>query len=393
MSEVAGLSQIVPVGPSVNDAKEGGGEGRVIFFASGGITNEQMFHNGLHQNTLILYDMFESMGYVCYLLMDKQPVKGTLPKGYKFILPEQYIKSEQGRVHAYIEIGMSLDATWRTLLQGWGATVIKLYLGNILNIDVETTTRVRDVFFPHHVSCGHVDRIGTSPHYAMNLSYAATINGLPSDRASVVPYVWDAYFIDSMIPWTPEPRSWIHTDLVIAEPNISFQKCFLYPLLLADQFAKRCPAWKGRVIVQNTERIVKHNAYFQKTLRPSLHLEAQGRLILKERQTVLEMTAENPHAAFVCHQYNNDYNYMTLELMYRGYPVLHNGQAWAEYGYAWTVDRWEEALQTLLDMLQGHAGRSSAYKAQSRQLAWQHSPWNPDLRAEWKRHLTFHTNR
>ena len=102
---------------------------------------------------------------------------------------------------------------------------------------------------------------------------------------------------------------------------------------------------------------------------------------------MLDITAENRHAAFLCHQYNNDYNYMTMELMYAGYPVLHNGKGWGEYGYAWDVDRWEEALQALLDMLQGHAARTALYKAQSRQLAWQHSPWNPALRAVWQRLL------
>lgn len=381
MSEVAGLSSIVAMGPSVQDTSKGQGQGRVIFLASGGISADVMFHNGLHQNTLLLYDMFESMGYVCYLLMDKRPTKGTVP-GYKFILPEDYIHSDQGRVHAYIEIGMSLDASWRTLLQGWGATVIKLYLGNILNIDVETTTRIKGLFFSHHVGSTHVDRVWTSPHYATNLSYAAAINGL--DEATIAPYVWDPCFTATMVPWTPDPRSWIHTDLVIPEPNISFQKCYLYPLLLADQFATRCPAWKGRIIVQNAKHLQEQNPYFNEVVA-SLNLGT--RLVLKGRQSVLDITAENRHAAFLCHQYNNDYNYMTMELMYAGYPVLHNGKGWGEYGYAWDVDRWEEALQALLDMLQGHAARTALYKAQSRQLAWQHSPWNPALRAVWQRLL------
>jgi hypothetical protein len=156
--------------------------------------------------------------------------------------------------------------------------------------------------------------------------------------------------------------------------------------LLCNEFARRCPAWTGRVILQNTERL-KENTYFMKTLLPSLFVYTEGRLVLKERQTIRAILKENPGAAFVCHQVNNDYNYMFLELMSLDVPVLHNSQGWASFGYHWTETKWEEALGTLYEMLVGHKDRLPAYRVQAAQVAWKHSIANPIVREEWARVL------
>lgn len=378
---VAGLTQLVEFDPLVHTERKQNG---TILLAIGGLSSATLFHNGLTQNALILYDLFESMGATCHLLLDKAtPSSDPLASRYRTLLPEAYVKTPFP-VSVYIEIGMSLDSTWKDLLKSQGTRLTKLYLGNVLNIDVETTSITRGIYFPHHIR-GPLDALWTSPHYAMNLSYACAINGLPAEKGRIVPYVWDNRFIEGLPKWVPSLSS-LSEDLVIPEPNISFQKCGFYPLLLCNEFAKRCPTWTGRVILQNTERL-KENTYFMKTLLPSLFVFTEGRLVLKERQNLQAILKDNPGAAFVCHQVNNDYNYMFLELMSLDFPVLHNSQGWASFGYHWTVDQWAQALDTLYEMLKGHKDRLPAYRVQAAQVAWKHSIANPVIREEWARVL------
>jgi hypothetical protein len=64
-----------------------------------------------------------------------------------------------------------------------------------------------------------------------------------------------------------------------------------------------------------------------------------------------EILRDNPSAAFVSHQVTNEYNYMTLELLYLGYPVLHNSKPWAALGHVWDEEDWSTSLQTLRQML------------------------------------------
>lgn len=383
----SGLSQIVEIDSLVSDVvlspkERGTGKGHILI-ATGLITPEILFNNGLLQNSIILYQMLESMGYTCTLLVEKAPENKTtlLLNTYSYLLPETYLKAPFP-IQVYIEIGMSLDVGWKKYLKDCGTKIVKLYLGNILNIDIETTAITKGINFPHHKT-GFLDEIWTSPHYAMNKDYASIINS--TKRTAIAPYVWDSCFIEDMTHWR-KSSEWTITDIVITEPNISFQKCCFFPLLLADQFARRCPEWTGSIILQNTERLM-NNLYFKDTILPELTIQKKGRLVLKGRQSIKDIVKEHPSAAFICHQFNNDYNYMLLELMTCNFPVLHNSVGWSSFGYTWNPDRWEESLQQLATMLCSHSENLFAYKAQARQLAWKHSPWNPILRAEWNKLL------
>lgn len=309
-----------------------------IFLATGPITQESLFLNGLHQNSLTLYTLFERLGYRCHCLTDTSE---AFLDGYRSLEPETYLQNpEPYRLALYIEIGHAFDAAWRSLLQRKGVRTIKLLLGNIRNIDLEMTHHM-NVNFHHHV-IGNYDEIWTSPHYRRNCAYAAALYSTP---CRTVPYVWSPAWIQGLHRYVRRP--WITTDLVVAEPNISFQKHCLYPLLLVEAFASRVPEWTGRLILQNTER-------FQVNVPMQLRLAAsplKDRIVLRNRQPLAEILRDNPSAAFVSHQVTNEYNYMTLELLYLGYPVLHNSKPWAALGHVWDEEDWSTSLRTLRQML------------------------------------------
>jgi hypothetical protein len=222
--------------------------------------------------------------------------------------------------------------------------------------------------FPHH-NAGGLDEIWTSPHYDMNLSYALALNRL--NKGYLVPYVWDSQWVKGLRHWVA--KSWTQMDIVIMEPNISFQKCSLFPILLVKAFAQTYPEWTGRLIVQNSERLFM-SRWFRERLVPQLN---RMKVVWKGRQTLGEILTDHPSAAFISHQLTNDYNYLILELMHLDYPVLHNSERWSAFGYNWSVDRWSEALITLRGMLEGHSASLHSYRVQANQLAWMHSPQNP----------------
>jgi hypothetical protein len=144
-------------------------------------------------------------------------------------------------------------------------------------------------------------------------------------------------------------------------------------------FAQTYPEWTGRLIVQNSDRLFM-SRWFRECLVPQL----KGlRIVWKERQTLGEIVAENPSAAFISHQRTNDYNYLILELMHLDYPVLHNSERWSGFGYNWSADRWSEALMILRGMLEGHSASLGAYRTHATNLAWMHSPQNPVNLAGW----------
>jgi len=344
-----------------------------IFLATGLIEESVLFQNGLHQNTLTLYTLLEGLGYRCHCLIEKP---GTFVPGYRFLEPETYLEhANTYRVKLYIEIGLTLDVLFRQFLQSRGTRTVKLYLGNVLNIDTETVTKTLGLHFTHHVG-GSLSEIWTSPHYATNLPYLLGLNGLMWGHGRLVPYVWDPKWIQGLNRWIP-PSDWTQTDIVSMEPNISFQKSSLYPILLVKAFARRYPEWKGRLIVQNSERLLE-SRWFQEQIVPSLSFP----VVWKERDTLATILEQNPSAAFIGHQLTNDYNYLVLELMYLGYPLLHNSAKWAPYGYSWSVDEWRLSLKTLRTVLEHHS-QNKGYGQQTEALTWNHSSKNPVNRLGW----------
>jgi len=363
----------------------------IVVFGSNDVNDQTLFLNGLTQNILILYELFESLGYTSYLL---QHQSGTPSQKKEFIRTYRTVSSQDMvkysmNIKLFIEIGMSIDPLTRQYLRSTGAKITKLYLGNILNIDVETIQYYPSMFFNHHI-VGEIDEIWTSPHYRQHLDYAAILNRTEMDKGRVVPYVWEPWFLTryhskESLEWVP-PTSWKEQDILIMDPNISFQKCSFYSVLLVEAFSRKYPEWKGTVHVVNGDRL-KINSYAHNQLLPSLTLYRDNRMKLYGRKRIHEILLEHRSACFLTHQWNNDYNYMTLELMYCHYPILHNSEGWSDYGYSYSIDQWDEAVETLHRALVGHSENMAIYKAHCAHLIWKHSIYHPEIRKRWSQIL------
>ena len=74
---------------------------------------------------------------------------------------------------------------------------------------------------------------------------------------------------------------------------------------------------------------------------------------------------------------------MTLELLWSGFPVLHNAESWGSYGYHYTgnnIPSFQSALQLARER---HSELLETYKSHAKALAWTHSPYNPDVQKAW----------
>jgi hypothetical protein len=124
--------------------------------------------------------------------------------------------------------------------------------------------------------------------------------------------------------------------------------------------------------------------HFVHNVVPYLEIYKDARVESTGRRDIVSTLREWPTATFVLHNYNNEFNYMTLELLWCGFPVLHNSPSWAGFGYfysdiAGAVDR--------LGQTATHASRKETYAAHAATIAWRYSPYNPVVQTAWKRLL------
>lgn len=361
----------------------------IIILATATITDENIFSNGLFQNIYMFYKMFDAMGYTSLLLVNTKPKNlDGIPevlRSCRVISVEDLIK-QPIPIKVYIEIGMSIDNAIRKFLKMIGAKVCKLYLGNILNIDTETPVFYPGMNFSHHV-VGEMEEIWVSPHYAQHAEYAVALNHvqLNTPRARIAPYVWDPVIITDdgrrRIAWTP-PLPHESQKVILMEPNISFQKTSLVPLMAMERWYRTHRNWNGEVVIFNGERMGM-TPFFKESILPTLDLQKDGKIKLMGRKDIVSILKEYPSATFILHQWNNEYNYMLFELFWTGYPVIHNADSWSNFGYSYKGADLTK-IGALYDEILGHHGHKlESYKAHARALAWKHSPYNPEVQKGW----------
>jgi hypothetical protein len=376
-------------------AIKGVGDRKIILLSTATITEDNIHANGLFQNVFLLYKMFESMGYASILIVnDKPKALKNIPSGLhkcRMIVTEDMLRQPMANVAAMIEIGMSLDPLIRQFVKMIGGRLLKLYLGNILNIDVETPIFISNHYFMHHV-VGKNDQILVSPHYGQHAEYASYLNHVtPPENLEdmIAPYVWDSSILTrdgtKQISWKP-PATPEDEVFVIMEPNISFQKASIVPLCIIEKWYRekgKARGWGGSVVVVNGDRLgmVPH---FRENFMTHLELFKDGKIEMRGRQDIISTLEEFPSATFVLHNYNNEFNYMTLELLSCGFPVLHNAPSWVEFGYGY-VEADLAAGVALIEDSRSHADRMETYKAHAATLSWRYSPYNPAIHAAWQR--------
>jgi Protein of unknown function (DUF2827) len=351
-----------------------------LFLTTVRIPDEQIWANGLFQNIYLVYRMFEAAGYEPYLMVDSMDNNkdAKIHEGFRMLDFKSYITAPFPVV-AYLEFGMSCDPAIRKFFRSIGAKVTKTYLGNILNIDVETITFYKNTNFSHHVA-GELDEIWTSPHYDFHAEYAGSINGI-CGQIRLAPYVWDPHFIKELV------GTYKHTDaearkFVIMEPNISFQKCGLVPIMAMEAYYRRHPSRVDHVVVVNGAKL-KDNPYFQKSVLPNLSIFRDGKLQLMPRAHIVNFARVYNEAIVLQHQVNNEYNYSFFEWNYMGFPVVHNIRRFKDYGYYYAENDFEAAADRIEEIVKNWRSQQEGVQAQFKQLMWRFSIHNPENIRMW----------
>jgi hypothetical protein len=363
---------------------------KIVLLATASITDSNIFNNGLYQNIFLLYRMAEILGYMPIFVVNSKPKNleevPEILRSTRIATVEELIK-QPIPIHIYVEIGMSVEAQFKKFLKHCGARTAKLYLGNILNIDVETPMFFPHMYFAHHV-VGETQEIWTSPHYGQHAEYAAALNHVEpgSDKQRIAPYIWDSCIMNDdgrrYLSWRPRKGDEKPTVLIM-EPNISFQKGSLVPIMIVEELIRSNPHLEIHVMVGNGEKLLL-NPHFRDNILPGLELYKRGHLALLGRKEVTQVMRSVPHAIGLLHHVNNEFNYMTLEYMAAGFPAVHNAACWKDFGYYYDGCDTRGGAQMLGEAILRHHERFMAYKAQGELVAWRHSLYNPEVQAAWK---------
>jgi hypothetical protein len=219
----------------------------------------------------------------------------------------------------------------------------------------------------------------------MHEEYACYLNHTDpkAQKYLTVPYVWDPCIIDNTtkdLKWRPRTGSEKET-FIITEPNISFQKSSVIPILALERWYQNNKDRDIQVVVFNGERLLM-TPFFKENIWEKLDLVKDNKISVTGRSDIQKTMEIYPYGTFILHQINNEYNYMTLELLHNNYPVIHNSDSWKEFGYYYSGSDLDN-LGKQIDLIQNHTTNFEIYKSHAKNLIYTHSPYNPEIQKQW----------
>ena len=208
------------------------------------------------------------------------------------------------------------------------------------------------------------------PHAALN-----------QRNATVVPFVWDPMAIEDhaeKIGATTYQGGDIKR-VGIMEPNLSFMKNAVLPLMIAEEYymnnkdVEMVRVFSGIAIKENERllSILKNFSLF-KDKKISMETRHNTISVLKDHIDVI-----------VSWQMENNLNYLYLDAVWFGYPVVHNANLCPDIGYYYQKNNIFEASNRLKDVVENH-NTDNQYLENNRDKIKRYLPDNKELQNQYR---------
>ena len=194
-----------------------------------------------------------------------------------------------------------------------------------------------------------------------NAKYASTYVGtLNQNKVAMksLRWTWHPLFLykNNRIPRYLPRKAEQKLDIVIIEPNLGYCKCGWLPLVIAERFNKLNPSILNSVYyyMQPAEG-TEAQAMIQ-----SLQLWKDSKVKLYPRVPINDILNhfgdgklnDNHRVVFLSHNINSEMNYAYLDILYTGFPFIHNSRVLQEKAQGYYYDTVEDGANAIRKALE-----------------------------------------
>ena len=332
--------------------------------------------NGLGQNAITLYRLLEKQGYDVWFLTDRNEKLKTSKnlKGIKWKVVWDSVKSGE-RFDLLLEIGFSFQGGNEKYRQQLTDNMVAIKYGNEIMWDLESMTKqgcTREII---PTSDEPIQEIWISPHFQFGDQYIKTKHKASSVK--VCPYIWSTEFIEGAIKksskdprYSPDNKKAIG----VFEPNLQIVKSCLIPVMICEEAHNQNIAFDSAWIF-GTDHIRKSKQVID--LFKNLKISRAGKISFEDRRSLCYCLS-NYVDIIISHHHFNSLNYLTLEALYLGYPIIHNSKDFKDAGYYYEDFDIQGAVNALRDVIENHDNNLEEYKKKGEKYIWKYSPENPE---------------
>lgn len=340
---------------------------------------ESMWINGIKLNAILLANALMEIGkHNVYIVDTSNKVEDLTKVNWntkKF--PIYSLKDVFSTTDLMITLGTSFpeNIIKKFKAQGPNKRIVKYMCGNSYVIEMERS------IFKEGEDLGiapwdngadevwYVPQQGYQNHY-----YYRSI--FRTDRVFPVPFVWDPMFMiqelalykqkGRLLPIYKPGKPQEEKRLSVFEPNMNVVKFSMIPTLIAEEVHRRGVEF-DKMFLASGQKLLK-NGYYKsmiKTLDLVKNNPGNPKLQLTPRYPVCHYLAETSEI-IVSHQWENPLNYSYLDVMFMGFPLVHNADMIKDAGYYYPDFNIEAGADKLEWVLKHHDENLEEYKAKNK---------------------------
>lgn len=335
-----------------------------ISIMTGGTQN--VWNNGLVQNIYHLATLMEAIPFVERVFLLNCGAVNEHPPGTDEIgknIPLIPLNEASDHIDVVIEQGGAIDPEWSRRFRARGGKVVLHICGQPYASLIEPTVFNRQGFF---VDPERFDEVWL---LAKDVVFAGMIGTIHRCPVYEVPYLWSPRFLDRTImrdasgapTFGYRPGSLARGSVrpAIFEPNISPFKMGLIPMLICDTIERRNPGLIGRVNLMNSLMMSEQRGFV--AFMQNLDLYRAGKVEIANRDYFAHVMGRGANLV-VSHQITWSQNYLYLDALHGGYPLVHNSPFFRDFGYYYEGSDVEAGAAALSRAVTDHDRNLDAYR-------------------------------
>jgi hypothetical protein len=289
---------------------------------------DSRYSNGISQNIKFLADLMVNLGYhVFYLVYEHTDYENDyFPNQEVSFHCMEDIQRLNVKIDIVLEAGICLFEQDRQKLRLNSDNVkfITIIYGNAMIMDIQETflrPQIKGI-----VHSPGADAVWISPHFEKSKSYLEAIYKAP---VYVAPYIWEPENINSVFTTFDNQRI---PDINVMEHNIDCMKTALIPLAVIEKLFQEAPNSFGIANIFNTQGFNKNDYFLQNIGKHLKSIYTDEKKVYFGDRVPFENAFVRPDI-LLCHQWECGLNYMYLEALYKGIPLVHNSKYIKDMGY------------------------------------------------------------
>jgi hypothetical protein len=350
---------------------------------------ETIWTNGIKQNVLMLVHLLKNSkkNYeVCILnIFD---VDFTVKPSYLKDIDIYYFNDKFMEMDLIVSMGgQILDSDAEKFKQDKNKKIVSYKCGNNYVLTME------EILFKESKYGAEVEQVIDELWYVpqqdeVNRGYYTTLHRV---NALIVPFIWHQKFLYEKVVEIEKgykqglyKHNWKYDStkkekiIGVMEPNINVVKFCLIPTMIVEESYRTGTGKKYIDKLRLTNALkLKENKLFMSLIK-TFDLFKDNKITAESRyQTAYVLTQHLD--ILVCHQILNPLNYLYLDAVFLGYPVLHNAPMCKDLGYYYEGSDTIEGAEMLNHILENHDKNIDEYDERNDLVLQRYHADNEDL--------------